>query len=177
MSHSDFSTILSYAKSSSLEPNTKLARIISICEENVSQPLVNEKEPKYIVDNITGTRTLVNETPKVSTTGAVRSKLLGEQYRFDLLDSNGTAQRRLAAVYALGFKKYGPDNWKKGFPNSEYYAHAREHMINWINGVNSGEDDIAHAVWNLMAIMWNEENHPDMCDFPMGRKINKVVDK
>ena len=108
-------------------------------------------------------------------TGAKRSKLLAEEVRFDLLDSNDSAMRRLAKVFALGFKKYGPDNWKKGFPNSEYYAHAREHMLKWIEAEpwNCGplpEDDLAHAVWNLCAIMWNEEHLPEMCDFPPQQK-------
>lgn len=124
---------------------------------------------------------LVNEsaTPtRTSSTGAIRNKLLGEEFRFDLLDSNDSAMRRLAKVFALGFKKYGPDNWKKGFPNSEYYAHAREHMLAWAScpsNLNRTEDDIAHACWNLMAIMWNEEHLPQMCDFPSPTPVNDSI--
>lgn len=154
--NNDLNEILAYASHSSIEPNTKLARIISICEK------AHERD------------SLVNETPKVSTTGAVRSKLLAEGFRFDLLDSNDSAMRRLAAVFALGFKKYGADNWKRGFPNSEYYAHAREHMLAYASHKKccegDPEDDIAHACWNLMAIMWNEEHLPEMCDFPVQQK-------
>jgi hypothetical protein len=146
-----------------MAPDKDIIHMIQcIVLEPTNEPLVNEKP-------------LVNETPKVSSTGAVRSKLLAEELRFDLLDSNDSAMRRLAAVFALGFKKYGADNWKKGFPNSEYYAHAREHMLNYASTPKDcirEEDDLAHACWNLMAMMWNEENLPEMCDFPVKVNMN-----
>lgn len=130
-------------------------------------PLVNE-----IRDSVNATCEAQNGDSVMGMvdTGAKRSKLLASEVRFDLLDSNDSAMRRLAKVFAVGFKKYGPDNWKKGFPNSEYYAHAREHMLAWIKGKKSLEDDLAHAVWNLCAIMWNEEHLPEMCDFPRQQK-------
>lgn len=116
------------------------------------------------------TTPLVNETPvDAFGTGAVRHKKLTDSYRFDLLDSNDEAQRRLAATYAEGFAKYGADNWKKGFPTSDLYAHAREHMLLWISG-DTSEDHLAHCCWNLMAIMWMQKNKPEMCDFPAQQK-------
>lgn len=99
-------------------------------------------------------------------TGAVRDKRLGDRVRWDLLDSNDVALRRLAETFAEGYAKYGADNWKKGFPASELYNHAREHMLNWIGGDKS-EDHLAHAVWNLMALMWQEEKKPDQMDYPL----------
>lgn len=99
-------------------------------------------------------------------TGAVRDKRLGDRVRWDLLDSNDVALRRLAETFAEGYKKYGADNWKKGFPASELYNHAREHMLLWIGGDKS-EDHLAHAVWNLCAIMWQEEKLTDQMDYPL----------
>lgn len=100
-----------------------------------------------------------------SPTGAVRAAAHSEQVRYDLLLSNDVAMRRLAETFAEGFKKYGPDNWKRGFPVSELWAHAFIHLIKWIAGDKS-EDHLAHACWNFMAIMWQEENKPELQDFP-----------
>jgi hypothetical protein len=128
----------------------------------MDKPLVNESFKDSVI------RT--NEAPVGAFgTGAVRQKKLTDQYRFDLLDSNDEAMRRLAATFADGFMKYGADNWKKGFPASDLYAHAREHMLLWICGDKS-EDHLAHACWNLMTIMWMEKNRPEMMDFPSQQK-------
>ena len=105
------------------------------------------------------------KTQYQSPTGAVRAAAHSEQVRYDLLLSNDVAMRRLAETFAEGFKKYGPDNWKRGFPVSELWAHAFIHLIKWINGDKS-EDHLAHACWNFMAIMWQEENKPELQDFP-----------
>lgn len=122
---------------------------------------------------------LVNENPTpvdAFGTGAVRHKKLSDKYRFDLLDSNDEAMRRLAATFAEGFQKYGADNWKKGFPASDLYAHAREHMLLWIHG-DATEDHLAHACWNLMAIMWMEKNRPEMIDFPDPKRFTGRIDQ
>lgn len=98
-------------------------------------------------------------------TGAVRSEIVSAKVRFDLLDSNDTMMRRLAETFAEGFVKYGADNWKKGFKASEYYNHARIHLLQWIGG-DTTEDHLAHAVWNLGAIMWTAEHKPELMDYP-----------
>lgn len=100
-----------------------------------------------------------------SPTGAVRASAHSESVRYDLLLSNEVAMRRLAETFAEGFKKYGPVNWKKGFPVSELFAHFFDHIIKWISG-DKTEDHLAHACWNLMAIMWQEEHKPELQDFP-----------
>lgn len=98
--------------------------------------------------------------------GAVRAEKYGDKVRYDLLLSNDVAMRRIAETYAEGYKKgYAHDNWKKGFPVSELFAHAFIHLMKWISGDKS-EDHLAHACWNLMAIMWQEERKPEFQDYP-----------
>lgn len=109
-----------------------------------------------------------------SPTGAVRAAAHSEQVRYDLLLSNDVAMRRLAETFAEGFKKYGPDNWKRGFPVSELWAHAFIHLIKWIAG-DKTEDHLAHACWNFMAIMWQEENKPELQDFPLRPEFCNVA--
>lgn len=98
-------------------------------------------------------------------TGAIRSEIVAAAVRYDLLDSNDVAMRRLAETFAEGFKKYGADNWKKGFKASELWQHMRIHLVAFITG-DSTEDNLAHACWNLMALMWVQEKKPELMDYP-----------
>lgn len=124
---------------------------------------------------MTSSSTTQDESTKTQfDTGAVREKRLGDRVRWDLLDSNDVALRRLAETFAEGYKKYGADNWKKGFPASELYNHAREHMLSWISGDKS-EDHLAHAVWNLCALMWQEEKKPEQMDYPLRPEFCNVA--
>lgn len=118
-------------------------------------------QPSYIPPAPTKT-----DAEVFSPTGAVRSTIHGpDGPRYDLMMSNNVAMRRIAETFGEGFKKYGADNWKKGFPTSEYYNHAMIHLSAWTAG-DFSEDHLAHACWNLMAIMWQEENKPELQDYP-----------
>ena len=95
-------------------------------------------------------------------TGAVRSSD-AEKYRYDLISHVGT--RRLAETYAEGAAKYSDRNWEKGFPCSSVLNHAERHINLWKSG-DTSEDHLAHAAWNLFALMHFEELRPDLVDLP-----------
>lgn len=108
----------------------------------------------------------MGERREVSETGATRETLYpkGPDFpmRFDLIFTNTEALQRLARTYGEGCQKYGPKNWQKGFPESVLISHALDHLQKWFQG--SKEDDLAHAVWNLMTLMWVQENKPELLD-------------
>lgn len=81
--------------------------------------------------------------------------------RFDLIPVEGL--HRLADLYARGAEKYGEDNWKKGQPYSRAYASLFRHLIQWREGDRS-EDHIAAVAWNAMALMYYEEQMPELND-------------
>lgn len=83
--------------------------------------------------------------------------------RYDLMFRNAVAIRRIAETFGEGFEKYGPDNAFKGFKESVYITHALEHIRVHLSG-QSTEDDLSHACWNLMFLMWIQENKPELMD-------------
>jgi hypothetical protein len=82
-------------------------------------------------------------------TGAVRS---GDRddVRYDLISP--LAMERLAKTYAEGANKRGAHNWENGMPVSDLLNHALAHIYAFLGGDRS-EDHIAHAIWNLMAVI------------------------
>ena len=94
--------------------------------------------------------------------GAVRAKL--DDVRFDLISPQ--ALRRLAATYNEGAVKYGAHNWEKGMEASNLVNHALQHIFSWLQGDDNDEDHLAHALWNLAALMQFEETRPDLIDIP-----------
>lgn len=99
---------------------------------------------------------------KQFSTGAVRSKD-ADNVRYDLLTPIGL--RRLAETYAEGAEKYSDWNWLKGIPASDLMNHALRHAFLWLSG-DTSEDHLAHASWNLFAIMHFEETRPELIDIP-----------
>lgn len=72
--------------------------------------------------------------------------------------------RRVAKTAKEGAVKYSPNNWKKGFKASVLYDHAMEHLVKWGAG-DRGEDHIAHAAWNLLALAdFQEQGRTDLMD-------------
>lgn len=98
-------------------------------------------------------------------TGAVRSTDANST-RYDLISPVGL--RRIAETYAEGAKKYGDNNWQKGMPASDTMNHAIRHLNLWLSG-DKTEDHLAHAAWNLIAIMHFEELKPECIDVPTRR--------
>lgn len=93
-------------------------------------------------------------------TGSVRDTQTGKP-RFDLIPTGPL--KRLADLYARGAEKYDDNNWQKGQPISRVYASLFRHLIAWREGERS-EDHLAAVAWNAFAIMWYEDNLPNMDD-------------
>lgn len=96
------------------------------------------------------------------TTGAVRDRAAGKG-RYDLLPMQ--LLMRLARHYEAGAMKYSDRNWEKGMPFSVYIDAAMRHLVKYIAGWND-EDHLAAAIWNLAAVMFQEEKNPDLQDLP-----------
>jgi len=101
-------------------------------------------------------------------TGSERQSL--DDVRYDLISPIGL--KRLAQTYAEGARKYTDRNWEKGQPFGVLLNHAIDHINDFIAqqlglgedlGI-SDEDHLAHAVWNLFAIMHFQATKPEMND-------------
>lgn len=100
--------------------------------------------------------------------GAVRDSSKGRG-RYDLIPP--ALLRRVAAVSEIGAERYGDRNWEAGIPTGRLLESALRHLTAYMdeclrarNGLPAGsaEDHLAHAVWNLAAIMQMEETRPEM---------------
>jgi len=98
--------------------------------------------------------------------GAVRG-IEDSHARFDLISPVGL--RRIAETYGEGSLKYGDENWLKGIDARNLMNHAQTHINKYMSGDRS-EDHLAHASWNLFAIMHFEELMPKMINIT-SRKI------
>ena len=99
---------------------------------------------------------------KEEASGALREPDEGRG-AYELIGTEGL--RRLAVVYEQGAKKYAPRNWEKGLPWSRCFRSAVRHLFQWLAGAKD-EDHLAHAVWNLFAIMEYEKSFTEGCDIP-----------
>lgn len=75
--------------------------------------------------------------------------------RFDLLSP--FVLIRLAKIYERGSYKYSERNWEKGCPFSRFLDSAFRHLVQYIAGINDGEDHIGASIWNLTAIIHFQE--------------------
>lgn len=89
------------------------------------------------------------KTKKRYMSGAERSDPTGKG-RFDLISP--FALKRLAKVYEKGAIARGDRNWEKGMPYSRLIDSALRHINQYAAG-EGDEDHIAHAAWNLFAIL------------------------
>lgn len=78
--------------------------------------------------------------------------------RYDLLPAY--AIQRLAQVYEKGAKKYAPRNWERGMPLHLFADSALRHTFQYLDGARD-EDHLAHAVFNLLAIIELEKRIED----------------
>lgn len=81
--------------------------------------------------------------------------------RYDLVSPIGL--RRLAETYGEGAAKYDDHNWRKGMPFSSTINHALAHINLYMAG-DREEDHLAHAAWNLFALMHFEQTTPEQND-------------
>ncbi len=70
----------------------------------------------------------------------------------------------VSKVSEMGAAKYERHNWKKGFQLSSLLDSALRHLLAFQNGYDndneSGLPHLAHAAWNVLAMMENQVSHP-----------------
>ena len=93
-------------------------------------------------------------------TGMQRDVQTGKP-RYDLIPVG--ALKRVADLYARGAEKYDAWNWTKGQPYSRAYASLIRHVMNWREG-DRDEDHLAAVIFNAMALMYYEDNKPELDD-------------
>lgn len=74
--------------------------------------------------------------------------------RYDLVSPY--ALKRLALVYERGARKYSERNWELGAPFCRFLDSAMRHIQQYLMR-QTDEDHLAHAAWNLFAVMHFEE--------------------
>tara|TARA_S200002703_G_C3728280_1_gene223807 strand:- start:16 stop:363 length:348 start_codon:yes stop_codon:yes gene_type:complete len=65
--------------------------------------------------------------------------------------------------YLQGVDAYGENNWKKGMKHSVLYDSTMRHLMQDFTGDDT-EDHLGAALWNIMSMIWNRDNKPDMDD-------------
>jgi hypothetical protein len=79
--------------------------------------------------------------------------------RYDLIPYS--CIQELAKVYTYGAKKYSDNTWQKveDFDN-RYWSALQRHLVAWREGEvcdqESGLRHLSHALWNVVALLWNE---------------------
>lgn len=91
-------------------------------------------------------------------TGATRDNSTGKG-RFDLIPD--LALHRVAKVYEKGGVNHGFRNWEKGIPLSRMIdsalRHIQQYKMSKYRPELRDEDHLAHACWNLLGILHEEE--------------------
>jgi len=95
--------------------------------------------------------------------GAERDIRVGKG-RYDLISP--VATRRKAILMEKGAIKYEERNWEKGMYVSRCLDSAFRHLNQFLAGCNK-EDHLAHASFNIDAIMHFQELNPEWNDLPI----------
>ena len=90
--------------------------------------------------------------------------------RFDLISP--VALEALEETYAEGAAKYGDNNWLKGIPTSDLLNHALRHLNMWQRG-DTSEPHLAHAAWNVLAMIHFERTRPELVVRPYAAASEK----
>ena len=105
---------------------------------------------------------------KLKTTGSPRQFETGAQR------DSGEGKLRMSLVphkalndvmmrYLQGAETYGENNWKRGMKHSVLYDSAMRHLMQDFTG-DISEDHLGAALWNIMGMIWNRYNKPEMDD-------------
>lgn len=74
----------------------------------------------------------------------------------------------VARVLMMGQEKYGRSNWKKGIRTTRLLGAAFRHLGAFSDGINndieSNQSHVAHAICNLLFLLYMMKNHPEMDD-------------
>ena len=98
--------------------------------------------------------------PRQFETGAQRDNADGK-LRMSLVPHK--ALNDVMIRYLQGANTYGENNWKKGMKHSILYDSAMRHLMQDFEGDNT-EDHLGAALWNIMGMIWNRDNKPEMDD-------------
>jgi hypothetical protein len=103
----------------------------------------------------------------LKTTGKPRQFETGAQR------DNGDGKLRMSLVphkalesvmlrYLQGAEAYGENNWK-GMKHSVLYDSAMRHLMQDFKG-DASEDHLGAVLWNVMGMIWNRDNKPELDD-------------
>ena len=62
-------------------------------------------------------------------------------------------------------KKYPERNWEKGLPTHSFIDSGVRHLMKIARG-DQDEPHVRALIWNLLAVVWNDENKPQCVDLP-----------
>ena len=65
--------------------------------------------------------------------------------------------------YLQGAEAYGENNWRKGMKHSVLYDSAMRHLMQDFKG-DASEDHLGAVLWNVMGMIWNRDNKPELDD-------------
>ncbi len=102
----------------------------------------------------------ITGTPRQFETGAQRDNADGK-LRMSLVPHK--ALNDVMMRYLQGADAYGEDNWKKGMKHSVLYDSTMRHLMRDFTGDHS-EDHLGAALWNIMGMIWNRDNKPELDD-------------
>ena len=92
----------------------------------------------------------------------------GSKLRYDLIPTKPIQD--LAEVFTFGAQKYADRNWEKGLEWGRLYAAAHRHLAAFWSGQDLDEESalphLAHAVWNLVALLEYAETRPEFDNRP-----------
>lgn len=84
----------------------------------------------------------------------------------------------IAKVMKHGAVKYGENNWRAGLPLTRYYSATQRHLLSWLKGEEldqSGINHLSHAAANIMMMLYQLKNEPDLDDrFTKGKIVVPV---
>ena len=98
--------------------------------------------------------------PRQFDTGAQRDNADGK-LRMSLVPHK--ALNDVMKRYLQGAETYNENNWKKGMKHSILYDSAMRHLMQDFTG-DVSEDHLGAALWNIMGMIWNRENKPELDD-------------
>lgn len=83
-----------------------------------------------------------------------------KKLRWDLLP--WIEVEEVVEILTMGSVKYQDNNWQHVYPRSRYVSAIFRHFIAWIKGEKidseSGKSHLAHAICNLLFLMWADKN-------------------
>ena len=146
------------------------------------QPAANGPQVVGLVEQSADQAAREEDAVVVSKHGAVRSADATLE-RYDLIPK--CVLKRLAQVFAYGAWKRGERNWEQGLSGSDTLNRVYRHLIEWEEGTEElptsatcNDDHLAHALWNICALMHHEEKHPDLLmDIPGRRELRQRLEE